>query len=448
MKTKILLAVLIQLLLSNVYGQKPTIGLTFKARNSEQYISLDSIHIENISQNGDTVIYFPNNVILLNYMLGENETGISNKSFSISQNYPNPINGKTKVNLYLPEKDNIKITILNHLGRKVAQFQNTLLQGNHIFTFYPNNDKFYLLTVSNSYTSKSIKMINANIEASIGEKCKIFYSEYNQELNSYKSEKNYTGFSFNLGDELLMVGYNSGLESPFIDSPTVNKIYTFQFGVDLLCPGTPTVTYEGQVYNTVLIGSQCWLKENLNVGTMINGENDMVDNNIIEKYCYDNEPANCAISGGLYQWNEMMQYSNNEGVQGICPDGWHIPTDSEWKTLSGAVDSQFGIGDPVWDLDLWRGFDAGLNLKSTSGWYQSGNGTDIFGFTAIQGGHRSIQAFDRFQQFFYAQFWSSTYKTEFGSWSHTVGYNKNEMHLFGYNKEHGRSVRCIKDNNK
>jgi len=76
----------------------------------------------------------------------------------------------------------------------------------------------------------------------------------------------------------------------------------------LPCPGMPTVVYGGQTYNTVQIGTQCWLKENLNIGTKIPGTQNQANNGTIEKYCYNNDEANCAIYGGLYQWNEMMQY--------------------------------------------------------------------------------------------------------------------------------------------
>ncbi|MBI9039057.1 MAG: hypothetical protein JEY97_13060 [Bacteroidales bacterium] len=154
------------------------------------------------------------------------------------------------------------------------------------------------------------------------------------------------------------------------------------------CPGIPTVTYEGQIYNTVLIGEKCWLKESLNVGIMIYGNEEMTDNNIIEKYCYDNDLANCNEYGALYQWNEMMQYSIIPGVQGICPSGWHIPSDEEWKLLEGTVDSQYSVGDPIWSFSGWRGFDAGLNLKSINGWDNNGNGVDLYGFSALPGGKR------------------------------------------------------------
>jgi len=61
----------------------------------------------------------------------------------------------------------------------------------------------------------------------------------------------------------------------------------------------------------------------------------------------------------LYQWDEVMQYSSIPGIQGISPADWHIPTDDEWITLEGNVDSQCSVGDPEWDLTEWRGFNAG-----------------------------------------------------------------------------------------
>ena len=107
------------------------------------------------------------------------------------------------------------------------------------------------------------------------------------------------------------------------------------FGSDMSqpCPGITSVIYEGQTYNTVLIGDQCWLKENLNVGTMIQGDQGSSNNGIIEKYCYGDNEANCDTYGGLYAWREAMQYVTTAGVQGICPLGWHFPTDGEWTIL-------------------------------------------------------------------------------------------------------------------
>ncbi len=98
-----------------------------------------------------------------------------------------------------------------------------------------------------------------------------------------------------------------------------------------------TLDYEGKTYNTVQIGSQCWLKENLDVGTMIQGSDTSKDNGIIEKYCYNNDTENCTAYGGLYQWNEAMQYNITAGTKGICPQTWHVPTLTEFQTLNTTV---------------------------------------------------------------------------------------------------------------
>ena len=92
---------------------------------------------------------------------------------------------------------------------------------------------------------------------------------------------------------------------------------------------TFTDSRDNQTYKWVKIGSQVWMAENLNVGTRINSglwEQVQTNNGTIEKYCYDNTESNCDIYGGLYEWNEMIQYASFDDetigtIQGICPDG-------------------------------------------------------------------------------------------------------------------------------
>jgi uncharacterized protein (TIGR02145 family) len=208
------------------------------------------------------------------------------------------------------------------------------------------------------------------------------------------------------------------------------------------CPGIPTVIYEGQTYNTVLIGDQCWLRENLNVGTMINGNEDMSNDNIIEKYCYDNNTANCDEYGALYQWNEIMQYTTTQGVKGICPSGWHLPTDDEWKVLEGTVDSQYPVGDPIWNNSGFRGFDAGKNLKSTTGWSQN-TGTNGFGFTAISGGYR--QPPRSFSNLTYETFfWSSSESSTNSALNRKLYSTYDNIGRMTKSKIYGLSVRCMR----
>jgi uncharacterized protein (TIGR02145 family) len=170
------------------------------------------------------------------------------------------------------------------------------------------------------------------------------------------------------------------------------------------------------------------------------------NNDTIEKYCHSDLIENCNKYGGLYQWKEMMNYTNQEGSQGICPPGWRIPTDEDWKLLEGIADSQYGIGDPEWDI-YWqnRGYDAATNLKTTSGWWENGNGTDMLGFAAMPGG-------DRFGNGYYylvggyGLWWTSTQRTSKRSWYRLIYYYYPDVYRNGdFSKDAGLSVRCLKD---
>ena len=85
---------------------------------------------------------------------------------------------------------------------------------------------------------------------------------------------------------------------------TVDRSFTFT--TTFTCGDV--ILYGGETYPTVQIGTQCWFQKNLNIGTMINGNANQTNNGIIEKYCYNNLAASCITYGGLYQWNEAMQY--------------------------------------------------------------------------------------------------------------------------------------------
>jgi len=103
--------------------------------------------------------------------------------------------------------------------------------------------------------------------------------------------------------------------------------------VSHICGDTVTDIRDGQRYPTVLIGSQCWMANNLNFGTMIPSSQIQRDNCIPEKYCYNDNPALCALGSVLYQWDEAMRYTADNAAQGFCPPGWHIPTEADWTLL-------------------------------------------------------------------------------------------------------------------
>jgi uncharacterized protein (TIGR02145 family) len=204
------------------------------------------------------------------------------------------------------------------------------------------------------------------------------------------------------------------------------------------CPGTPTVYYAGQTYHTVQIGSQCWLMENLNVGTMINGSQEQTNNGVIEKYCYNDSSANCAAYGGLYQWAEAMQYKNGAtdstspnpafsgNVQGICPGGWHIPTYNEFDTLETTV---------------IQGSNA---LKAIGQGTGKGAGTNTSGFSALlAGGRDGNGGFGALSS--YANIWSSTEGNDASADILFLEGDNIPINLPIILKVNGYSVRCVKN---
>ena len=181
------------------------------------------------------------------------------------------------------------------------------------------------------------------------------------------------------------------------------------------------------------------MAENMNIGTMLISGNNQTDNALFEKYCDNNNTSNCDTYGGLYQWDEAMQYTTTPVVQGICPAGWHLPTDDEWCLLENYVDA----GTVSCTETGWRGTDSGLNLKSTSGWYSAGNGSGLYGFMALPGGYSHTNG--SFGQLTYhAHFWSSV-ENGSSAWKRNLYYNSDEVNRTTNPKTYGHSVRCIKD---
>ena len=442
MSTKIFLSVLAFVLTVSAFGQKPTLELTFTAVDNTSYVQLDSIKVMNRTQGGDTTLYWPDTVLVLDYHVGVPELNPNWQRLQVFQNYPNPVKYQTTISLYVPEKDDVGIIIADILGRVILKTDRVMGEGIHSFRFAPGSGSLFFFNAQWRGERGSIKILQATSNSNGVSSLEYLGAEASSP--QLKATEDIQSFSFSLGDELLYIGYGNALQSGMMDTLETSETYTFQFATNIPCLGTPTVTYAGQVYNTIQIFSQCWLKENLNVGTMIPGGRDISDDGIIEKYCYDNDPERCAVYGGLYQWNEMMQYTTQQGTQGICPPDWHLPTDEEWKVLEGAVDSQYGIGDITWDDQGYRGIDAGINMKTTSGWNSGGNGTNLFGFSGLPGGYRHFYGFFDFIGD-YGNWWTSSESDNYYAWYRYLGFNFPGVIRDTNYKEFGFSVRCIRD---
>jgi uncharacterized protein (TIGR02145 family) len=202
---------------------------------------------------------------------------------------------------------------------------------------------------------------------------------------------------------------------------------------------------EGHTYPTTVIGKYEWMSENLkttlyNDGTKILHVQDNASWPQLKNgaFCW---PGNNEISAGkygaLYNW-----YAVNSGK--LCPTGWHVPSDEEWKNLEGVADSLHHTGDPVWNEQMGRGYNAGKRLKATSGWKAEGNGTDEFGFSALPSGERtSIGRF--FLSGSSTFWWSSTRQGDSLAWYRSIVSFDDNILRNTHPQKIGFSVRCIKE---
>jgi len=198
------------------------------------------------------------------------------------------------------------------------------------------------------------------------------------------------------------------------------------FTIKSVCGGETELTYDGQLYKIVSIGNQCWMAKNLNAGTYIASTTDATpisnaaNNGFIEKYCYNNNPANCDTYGALYDWDELMMYNNEEGAKGICPNGWHIPSNYEWEVL----------------INYLGGYSvAGAKLKPNMP-YQ---------FDALMGGYRLSNGIFT-DNAIGTRFWTSSLNNEGLAYYRHLNFDSDIIVNTLYNRKGAFHVRCIKNN--
>ncbi|MBN1339301.1 MAG: hypothetical protein JXA03_08260, partial [Bacteroidales bacterium] len=457
MKTNTFLTVLMIFMVMGANAQKPAITLTFTANNNGQSVPLNSILIENLTQGDDTTLYAPDTVLVLDYITGMNEhIAFDDNSFFLSQNFPNPMKGKTTVSLWLPERNDILITICDVIGREMVNKEFHLERGNHSFMFYPGRESLYFLSVRTDQQSRTIKMLNSPY-SSIGKG--IMQLEYNGRqqagVGEYKTGNAMNNFVFNLGDQLKYTANTALGERTIIDTPTGDKTYVFQYGggTGEPCPGMPTVNdIDGNVYNTVLIGSQCWMKENLKTTKYKNGtpipnvEDDYAWSNLTTGayVWYGNDISWKDKYGALYNWYATVN------ANGLCPTGWHVPTHYEWTALTNHIG---GTGSPNGNkLKSCRQVNSplggGCNTSEHPRWSQHSTqyGTDDYGFSGLPGKYREDLGY------FYGYlgdggyWWSSTAFSSNFAWYRSLVYSYGYVTVNNYDKRAGFSVRCLREN--
>jgi len=198
---------------------------------------------------------------------------------------------------------------------------------------------------------------------------------------------------------------------------------------------------DNNYYNIITIGPQKWLKENLKTTKYCDGStiNNITDNiswtsQTDGAFCWYNNDAvnNKTTYGALYNYYAVVDNRK------LCPTGWHVPSDAEWSQLTSY------IGD--FTVEDWS--TVGTKLKATNGWNGNGNGTDIFGFSALPGGSRGSATYNGTFMGIgdNGMWWSSTEYSINNAYFRSMSYDNGSVNRLVPGKDSGFSIRCVKDN--
>ncbi|MBP5556301.1 MAG: hypothetical protein J6X65_01135 [Bacteroidales bacterium] len=444
--------------------QAQTVTLTFTGRYAaNQYVQLDHIFVTNLTKGWQEIIYWPDTTLTMQNGTGIDES-VANGGFALSQNNPNPFSGTTDLNLTVADAGAVTLEIVDGNARIVeTQSFASLPIGTNQFRISLSAAGTYVMSARQNGKSSSIKMV-CN-DGGNGNRIEYMGASVETWCTATLQPKSITTNPFDLGDQMEYVGYASingtEVESLHITqvqnaSQTFALLFPTATGGGHPCPGNETITdIDGNVYNTVLIGNQCWMKENLRTTkyadyTPIPAGGTYSDTDPY-RYAPNNDESNVATFGYLYNWPAVMHAeapseANPSGVQGICPNGWHVPSDAEWTQLTDYVSSR---GVFVCGSD--NSYIAKA-LAATTGWYECdyecavGNdqsANNATGFSALPTGYYYSDGYYYFS--FDTNFWGATADGENQSCWRNIDFSWAYMHRYCSRRDFGYSVRCLCD---
>lgn len=435
-KSIYIITVLMLALTANSFGQDIIINFAGEGASTE----VTTVEVVNLSN--CTSITVPSGSSL-NLTTGEIITDVEEfenlESNSISS-YPNPFGNSTSIEFYVSQTDYVTVTICDIAGKIVADYGKEMTAGLHSFEFTANNVGMYFINVSGTnfvQSSKVICLSNNSQQAQL---------VYNEQVTRTITEKDYKTdnskeFSFTVGDTLKLKGISGdyAYATVIVVEPTASETYTFNF---VACQDA-----DGNNYAVVEINTQTWMAENIKTTSYVGGDAiplvtsgsgwyNLENNDTDKAYCfYDNDEN--SVYGALYTYAAATNGDNTgTGVQGVCPTGWHIPSDDEWTILTTYLGGNSVAGGKLKStcMELWNDPNTGA--------------TDERGFSALPGGLRESYIEGAFHyDGVYSYWWSATEdsSSSLGAWYHSFAYLYTNVYRDLNYKSYGFSVRCIKD---
>ncbi len=434
MKTTAILSIL---MLSSVILCSQTLNMTFKAAGAATKV--DSVKATNL-RTTETITLPGSDTLVLNV-----NTGIVNLN-DINRNgciFPNPFAGKTTFLAYVGTAQNVTVEVYNLSGQSVARTKAQVQPGSVAFSLLLSKVGVYMIRLTTDEGTTGFKAVCTE---SIGGGNQILYTGTDA-LPQKQALKGTVIFNlgYKLGDVLLYRCRSGDYTTIITDSPTASTAYLCEF---VLCRDP-----DGKNYAVVNIGTQTWMAENLAWLPAVSAASKGSDSlKYYYVYGYDDSIVSSAKNtvnykryGALYNWAAAMNAPGKRSAalrrtQDVCPAGWHLPYDEDWKLLETTLGMSRHDADSIY---LRNSGEVGKKLKSTPGWITGANCSNSSGFTALPGGYRNthwnFQSLER-----NSLFWSAS-QSDTLAWYRNLDEQDTGVYRFSTLKSHGFSVRCIKD---
>jgi len=440
--------------------------------NNYTYVQLQRIEIANITRGWTDTLFYPDTVLVLTDQTGI-ESRIGNEVLRLSPNIPNPFMASTEVSLTVAKVGIVALELADLNGRLLAKQEFATLQpGIHLFHLNVADAGVCFLTARQDRQTTSVKMVSQGKGSDNTIEYVGMVKQSTDALMMKGGSRDTVDDVFLIGDQMRYKGFAEKNGQEFEGQVVLQEQHSsaliviwFDFGSapnpldGQPCPGVSTVTdYDGNVYPTVQIDGQCWMKENLKTthysdGNPIDLATSGISSSESYRYYPGNDSSNVSELGYLYNWRAAMNNVaasslNPSGVQGVCPTGWHLPSDAEWTRLTNYVSdiAQYRCGDNVQPIAKalaaqthWSSAGADCAAGSQMG---DNNAT---GFSALPAGCNCYGEFEHVGE--EAIFWSSTAYSEGAHyyWTRSLEYNGTGMKRQDAYISIGYSVRCVLD---
>jgi uncharacterized protein (TIGR02145 family) len=403
--------------------------------------TVETVKVENLTQ-GTEITMNGSDVLHLKGTVTGIETVHGNTTGKIIF-YPNPMDDFTRMEFALPESGETLISLYDISGRKIARKQDFLSYGQHTYELHGIGEGICFVSINSGSFALNGRLISSGsnsgnakiVYAGSGETGNLMVSQEKQ--SDSKGANAEIVMQYNDGERLKLTGIYDIYSTVITDVPRENKTITFNF---IACTDG-----DGNNYSTVKIGDQVWMAENLKYLPSVVGPGTGSET-APYYYVYGYNGTNVAKAkansnyqtyGVLYNWRAAMNgkpgsSANPSGVQGVCPTGWHLPSDAEWSELTDNLGGESIAGDK-------------LKESGTVHWNSPNTGaTNETGFTALPGGLRYLDgAFINVESIGY--WWSATEFSIDNAWVRDMSYTHGDVDRGCGSKEYGLSVRCVRD---